>query len=443
MKPRLTCYLPSLLLSLLLIASSAMAQGELPEPTTTAEPGSKLTVYVMTMGPGDLVWERFGHNAIWIQDPGRGTDDVYNWGMFSFQQENFLLRFIRGEMLYWMQPFDVRATVAAYERDQRSVWVQELNLTPAERRELREFLDWNERPENAFYRYDYYRDNCSTRVRDAIDRVLGGRILQQTEALPTGETYRSHTRRLTASDIPTYSGLLLGLGQPVDREISAWEEMFLPLKLAEHLRMITTLDEAGREVPLVRSEEVVHAAPPRAIPDAPPSRVTGYLLVGLLIGGVLLLLGRHAGSRRWAGYAFGGVASLWALLTGTAGLILMGLWLFTDHTAAYRNENLLHFSPLALALVVLVPLAAVGNRRVAALTLRLALVVAALSALGLILKVLPGMDQVNGELIALALPVHVALAASLWMLLRSRGHGDAGDGPRFTSASRGLAAPAR
>ena len=141
----------------------------------------------MTMGPGAEVWERFGHNAIWIHDPTAEPDTAYNYGLFDFRQENFLLRFARGEMWYWMAGFPAEAYVQTYVEDNRSVWLQELNLPPAARLELRRFLRWNERPANRFYHYDYYNDNCSTRVRDAIDRVIGGAIRQQTAAHADGQ----------------------------------------------------------------------------------------------------------------------------------------------------------------------------------------------------------------------------------------------------------------
>ena len=153
-------------------------------------PDTALTVYLMTMGPGKRVWERFGHNAIWIHDPVSGTDQAYNYGLFDFRQQNFLLRFIQGRMWYWMQGFPAQSYVEPYRRANRSVWVQELEMPPGARRELQEFLEWNERPENRFYHYDYYRDNCSTRVRDALDRALGGRIREQTPRTrsPAGPT---------------------------------------------------------------------------------------------------------------------------------------------------------------------------------------------------------------------------------------------------------------
>src|SRR3954454_9170046 len=125
-------------------------------------------------------------------------------------------------MWEWMQGFPAQSYVESYRRANRSVWVQELYISPEQRRELQAFLQWNEEPEHRFYHYDYYRDNCSTRVRDALDQVLGGAIREQTSAVPTGTTYRFHTQRLTANDPLISTGLLLALGERVDRPISAW-----------------------------------------------------------------------------------------------------------------------------------------------------------------------------------------------------------------------------
>jgi hypothetical protein len=379
-----------------------------------AEPGSELTVYLMTMGPGRQVWERFGHNAIWIHDPVHGTDQAYNYGLFDFHQQNFLLRFIRGQMWYWMQGFPARSYLGLYLRDNRSVWLQELNLPPSSRLELQQFLEWNERPENRFYHYDYYRDNCSTRVRDALDRVLGGAIKSQTSSRAAGTTYRFHTQRLTANDPLIYTGLLVALGHYVDRPITQWEEMFLPVKMREHLRGVSITGSDGRTMPLVKSEETLFQSTAPAPPETPPNWVGAYLALGLLVGATILLLGRAAQGGRLARYAFAAAIALWSVLMGLAGSVLAGLWGLTDHVAASRNENVLQVNPLALlllsALFVLLGQRSAARRGMRAITG----VLAGLSVLGLGLKLLPGFHQVNGPVIALALPIHVSVALALY-----------------------------
>jgi hypothetical protein len=356
--------------------------------------------------------------------------------------------------------------------------MQELDLTPVQKRELRDYLEWNERPENRFYRYDYYRDNCSTRVRDAIDRVTGGQLQRQLRAAPTGTTYRSHTRRLTAGldpvDLFWFTGFTYVMGHPVDEPLTAWEESFLPGKLAEHVRTATVTDAAGATRPLVRHEQLLSDTKRPPMPDRAPSRVAGYAVAGLLIGGAFAGLARLAsrprtgaphppspgtpGEGRGEGRREGGNAPIakskrphpnplpeyrergpesrsingsrlariafallvvpWALIWGIGALIGTNSWLVTDHAAAYRNENLLQFSVLILPLAVLGPTVAFGRRRGARVAVGLAAAGAALSLLGLILKIFPPFWQHNAEIIALALPTNVGLAVAIWWLAR-------------------------
>jgi hypothetical protein len=388
-----------------------------PLPRRPAAPqDTTLVVYLMTMGPGKQVWERFGHNAIWIHDPVRGTDETYNYGLFDFGQEGFLIRFVQGRMWYWMQGFPAQSYVESYRRDNRSVWVQELEMPPEARRRLQEFLEWNERPENRFYHYDYYRDNCSTRVRDALDRALGGRLRESSSDVPTGRTFRYHTLRLTSNDPATYTGLELGLGQPVDQPISMWEEMFLPLALRVHLRKITVAGPDGRNVPLVRSERTLFESSEPAPPPSPPSWMLGYLVGGVLIGGLAFGLGTAAETNKAARAGFLATTWSWWLLSGIAGLVVTGLWCCTDHSAAYRNANVLQTNLLALPLLWYGTRLAFGSARAATPASVLSGALVALSLLGLLLKAFPALYQVNGDIIALALPAHAGIAVGVWRL---------------------------
>jgi len=224
------------------------------------EPGSNLTVYLLTFGWGDEVWERFGHNAIWIKDRARGTDTTYNWGMFSFEEPHFLRRFLTGDTRYWMEAFDLDSMLAEYKRRNRSILAQELNFTPAQRLKLQQFVQWNEQPQNKFYRYDYYRDNCSTRLRDALDHAVGGQLQTSTVTRMTPGTYRFHTLRLLGDNLPLYTGANLALGHPADKPLSQWEEMFLPVRMANDLRTVRLTDSTGTQIPFVRSEMALFTA---------------------------------------------------------------------------------------------------------------------------------------------------------------------------------------
>lgn len=393
--------------------ASAQAARDPSPAVREAESGSDFAVYLLTMGPGDAVWERFGHNALWLYGPEGGVDVAYNYGVFDFEQDAFVPRLLRGRMLYALRPFPGRRMIEGYARAGRSVRVQELNLTSRQKRELRAYLEWNARPKNRDYRYDYFRANCSTKVRDALDRVLGGEIRRQLRTVPTGTTYRSHALRLVADDPAVHAGMLLALAGPADRPLSAWEASFVPMRLERWLRVVSVPGPGGERVPLVRSERVLYDAGRPLAPEAPPNRLPGYLLTGLLLGGLATELGWRTQESRAAAVALSVFAALWGLVAGVLGTVLLFLWTFTDHVFAYGNENLFQANPLALGVAVLVPAAVLGRGGAAGLAARLARALAALAFLGMLLQALPGFDQLNGEVVALALPVHVGMAAAV------------------------------
>jgi hypothetical protein len=383
-------------------------------------PGSGLAVYVMTMGPGAEIWERFGHIGIGVRDSSTGVDSLYDYGRFSFSDPGFLVHFLQGRMRYWMAGQEAGWYAEFYRRADRSVYIQELNLTPQQRVEVRDFLRWNELGENRYYRYDYYRDNCSTRIRDLLDRVLGGAIRRQTDTMQTGTTYRSHTQRLTSADVPMYTAITTGMGHAVDQPISAWEEMFLPLAVRDHLRRVTVPGPDGTPVPIVAAEHTLNESAAYLVRAQPPGWVPRYLAVGVLVGALALLLGWLGMTRRWARTVFAMLGTLWYLVLGLGGVILLGLWGFTDHWVTYRNENVMQFNLFALPLVVLLPLALRRGGKSARAARRASVVVAAVSLAGLLLKILPVFYQVNLEIIALILPVNLAFAAAIVLATRTR-----------------------
>jgi hypothetical protein len=395
--------------------SPRIAQSPLTAHRSPLTDGSHLTVYLLTFGLGEHPWERFGHNAIRIRDTLAGTDVAYDWGRFDFGQANFAINFARGRMRYWMDTASTQAVVAAYVAHGRRVWMQELEIPPARRLELQQFLAWNVREENKFYDYDYYLDNCSTRIRDALDVALGGALKRWAER-PSGVSWRQDTKRLNQHSILLHTGLMLALGRSADREMTRWQQMFLPVRLREMMDSVRVVVEDGSMRSAVRSQAVLAEGGRFPEPARPADWTLGYLGAGVVLGLVLAGLGRHARAVRSGSDAaragFIALGTLWALLAGVIGLLLAWLWAFSSHTAAHRNENLLLFNVLAFALAVVLPAAVRGRPWAILPARRLALAVAALAALNLLLKLLPG-DQANLELIALALPAHAGLALGL------------------------------
>jgi hypothetical protein len=397
------------ILSSILLGSTASLQDTLRSSNVPLRDlGDALTVTLVTYEQGGRLFERYGHNAIWIHDATTGTDEHYDYGRFSFNQQNFLLRFIRGQMWYSMGfESDVRGVVDAYVGQGRKVWMQELDLSPEAKLQLREFLAWNYRPESRDYAYDYYRDNCSTRIRDALDRVIGGAIRRYGDSA-SGWTWRDETRRLNQHSTALYTGLLVVLGQPVDREMSRWEQMFLPMRLRETMNFVRIPGPDGVLRPVVRSERLVSPGGQWPAPDRPSNWLPYYVVAGLVLGALMYLVGQTR--------AFLPVATLWMLLVGLLGAFMLVEWVTSYHQVAYSNENLLQFNLAALALAIVLPAGLRGRAWARRPARFLGGAVAGLSLLGLILKPVPWFFQHNLEVIAMILPVHLAV----WLGVRRR-----------------------
>ena len=379
---------------------------------TSAVPGSNLRISVLTFGPGAIYWERFGHNAILVRNLATGSAIAYNYGIFDFNQKNFFLNFARGYMTYRIAADPLPYDLAMYDQEGRSVTEQRLNLTPAQRQRLSDFLRWNVRPENAKYRYDYFKSNCSTRVRDALNWVLDGQLQEQLQSRPApqGHTYRFDAVRLIAPDLWLALAMDIALGPVADHPLNLWQESFVPQVFSQALNTVTVATPDGRRTPLVDSQAILLPGRLPPEPARPPQLLWPMLLLGAGLGIVLILLVRRSAVAARAGFAL--LATGVSLLSGIGGLILAALWAFTQHWAGWHNENLLLFDPLSL-LILPAGYARLRGRVATPSSRRLAGVIASLAGLALLIRLMPHAYQHNLHWIALLLPIHLALALSL------------------------------
>lgn len=396
----LFCRLGAALLVLLgwMLAHSASAHA-----TAIAEEGVP-RIGIVTMSPGEEYWARFGHNAVVVEDPARGLVLSYNYGYFDFDQPGFLARFLRGEMRYQLVVMTLDEDLRSYAAEGRGASLQWLSLRPDQAHAVRDFLAWNALPENAEYRYDYFADNCSTRVRDVLDRALDGHLGRQMSGRSHGLTYRTEALRLGAGVPWLHLGMHVGLGPYADRPLSIWEEAFVPQRLADALGRASNSDGA----PLV--SEQLTLLPDRLGLERPaaPNLRWHFALVGIVLALALLWLLRARAGRgaRMAGTVLAG--SIYALC-GFGSLLLLALWAFTAHVAGHGNENLLLLNPLCLVLLLALPALARGDA-VRPWLRRVAMIVLACAALALFLRFLPFRIQNNGDFIVLFGPIHAALA---------------------------------
>ena len=401
--------LRAFLAALVAVAALALAPRE-----ARAEAGDELTVSVLTFGPGDHPFFKFGHNAILVHDDSRRdarADLVYNYGTFGFESWTLIPNFFRGKLQYWLSIQSLAGTKELYRQENRTVVQQVLNLTAAEKRAIAEDLRVNALPANKYYKYDYYQDNCSTRVRDVVDRATKGRVALASKG-PASFTWRQHTLRLTADDLPVYLGLNAAMGDFIDQKGTVWDEMFLPSKVEETLRHVTVIGPDGVEAPLVKSEIELLAAPGRApLRTAPPRWIPGFAIAGAVIGAALYGLFVASRKSRAARVGLGVTLATIGLVIGFLGCLFVMFWAFTDHRVAYHNENILQCAPWLIVLAGTGISFARGKLAASERVRKLLVAAAGASLLGLALKVVPWFDQQNGQIIALMLPIWLGAAA--------------------------------
>lgn len=368
-------------------------------PSAPVNPAQPPRIGIITMEPGEQFWERFGHDAILIEDPATGRALSYNFGFFDMSEPGFVGNFIRGYMRYYLVALPADEDLSSYRDEGRGVSVQWLDLDAGQARRLAQALQVNARPENARYRYLYYTDNCATRVRDALDRTLDGQLKKQLVGRSQGNTYRSESVRLAWPAKWMAFGFHLGMSGYGDRPLSRWEEAFIPMRLRDALREVKRAD--GH--PLVASEQIL--LPHRL--SLPPVEMPRWRVPALFIGLALGVLISWSG-RRWPRTVAALALPFW-LLAAVAGSVMLYLWIGTDHVAGHGNENVLLFSPLGLLLLPGAWRALRG--REGGKNFRLVLwLVAASAALAGFLKFLPFRPQQNVEWVLLLLPIHLALA---------------------------------
>jgi hypothetical protein len=372
-------------------------------------PAANLEISLMTYGPGDIYWERFGHDALEVRDTVSGEAIAFNYGVFDFDQKGFILNFARGIMAYRMDAETTESDIQFYSGEGRYVRRQRLALDNAQKDALRRFLIWNVQPANAGYNYDYYADNCTTRVRDALDGALGGALGRQLRERSGGMSFRDQTSRLMSNQAWLMLGMDLGLGPYADQPMNAWKEAFLPMVLEDEIRHVR-IGEGADERPLVAQEDTLATNRLDPPPEKAPDLRWPLLIAGLILA-VPLSLPVFTRNRVARGF-FVAAGTLYTVFAGLAGLFMLGLWAFTLHRSAWGNFNLLAYQPFAFLLIPGIWRLRRAGRPMGRLTSRVTAMSFAACVIGLLLHLWPEFPQRNMPWLLLALPCWTALFAS-------------------------------
>lgn len=285
-------------------------------------------ISLITVAPGEELYSTFGHSALRVNDPVNQIDYCFNYGTFDFEQPNFYLNFCRGKLLYSLAVEYYRDFEYSNLQDNRPMKEQVLNLTPTERQRVYDLLKTNALPENRNYKYDFFYDNCATRIRDVVKETFYHQIYFDSTALMRGTTMRELLRPYLADKPWTQFGIDLVLGHASDRKARVEDFMFLP-DFVHQMFATTQIDPRRR---LVLSE--------RSIPERPARKVVlqpDFITSPLFIMGFIALIGLLSMANPRTEYLFD--LLFWFTL-GLAGLVMTLLWFATDHMATKTNLNI-------------------------------------------------------------------------------------------------------
>jgi hypothetical protein len=316
--------------------------------------GEYLTLKVAVMGPGDEVYFWWGHIALVVEDSLSGRAWFYDYGIFSFDSENFYFNFAMGRPQYRCGVSPAELNYRAYVMTNRDITLYTLDLPPETREEVWRFAEINVLPENRTYQYHHFNDNCATRIRDILDLATGGQFKTAFGGAPSPFTLRQQVRRHTWFN-PFMDWLLNFLmGQGIDVPITVWQEMFLPQAIGDRISGFRYTDVRGTGRNLVSDIEVVNRAVNRPpVLERPRRQWIWELALGLGIA-VFLGLSRLFGNRRPEFFraVLGLVQALLGLFFGVAGTLLFFMTFFTDHDYTWHNINVLFVNPLWFAALV-------------------------------------------------------------------------------------------
>jgi hypothetical protein len=396
------------LLLLALITTALHGQTDSPR-----RPVDDLVFKVAVYGPSDDIFIWWGHAALIVENTRWNYSRVFDWGIFSYPSENFLWDFLHDRISYkcTVEPLNLQM----YIDEDRDITIYTLDLEAEKKERILEYAETNVLPENCYYDYHEFRDNCSTRIRDIIDIGTGGQL--KSWALNTSGrfTTRQHIRRFTW--FRPFSDWVLDflMGRDRDAPASLWDEMFLPVEVGRSMVDFIYIDSAGAERRLVKSVELMNASKQRPpVLNGPLRRWPGDLLLGLLPAALAEGLRRLRKIRPRAGRILWGIYhSALGLVLGAGGCVLVFAWFFMKNDYIQQNINLLFINPLALATAPLGILTAAGGAEKLRPERGLQILWTCTAAAGILtqlLRILSVFPQQNQSMAAVILPTAVLLS---------------------------------
>jgi hypothetical protein len=308
---------------------------------------AKASVSVITCGPGNELYTAFGHSAFRIWDPILGIDKIYNYGTFDFNAPNFYLNFAKGNLIYQLSTTDFNRFLRMYQYENRWVKAQFLNLTLEEVQQFYIFLENNARPENRSYRYDFFYDNCSTKIEAVVKAVLRDKVIFSNNHITSNKTHRDliydYTNRFKWGEF----GIDLALGSVIDNEATKDDYKFLPDYILEAFNNASIQTKNGKEALVLNEISILNENKIATKYDfLSPFNI--IFLISIVLSVNTFRNYKKNTHSKWIDFSI-------FFTSGLIGIAVLLLWFATKHTATYKNFNFLWaFAPNLLVAFIII-----------------------------------------------------------------------------------------
>ncbi|ULC60589.1 DUF4105 domain-containing protein [Flaviramulus sp. BrNp1-15] len=289
-------------------------------------------ISVLTVAPGASLNDAFGHSAFRIYDPELGLDITYGYGEYDFDAPNFYLKFAQGKLNYLMSEIEFQRFYQVYVYYNRSIKEQVLNISQAEKQKLYDFLINNYKPENRGYLYEFFFDNCATKIKDVANIALNNNITFNKPEGFNDATFRTLIQNNLNRNSWGSLGIDVALGSVIDKTATPEDHMFLPENIYNFFESATL---KNRSEPLVKRSRVLFQQREVIKSD---SFLTSPLFVFGIIGLIILFITfkdyKKQKQSKWLDVSL-------FVITGIIGVFILLLWFATDHIGTHQNYNLL------------------------------------------------------------------------------------------------------
>jgi hypothetical protein len=302
--------------------------------------------FLITCGPGTETYSIYGHSALRIYNHELKTDLVYNWGVFDFSTTHFIWKFAKGKLNYMLAEDSFNSFLQAYLFEKRWVQIQKINLEPAEVEQLITLINENLKPENRNYRYDFYYDDCSTRIRDLFEKILGKRLIYPPDEIKDRQTFRNLTGSYQQFNPWLNFGIDLVIGTPGDKKAHFRDKMFLPIEMQRGLSK-SLVNRDGKMIPLLRNPENILEY------ESPIVKTYFYLtpvfIFSLILIAILLffaLIRRTKANKAVDIFIF----SVYSILS----FLMIFFNFITNHEQTKKNLNIIWLSPFIIICLLVI-----------------------------------------------------------------------------------------